>query len=457
MVAFSKYHLNNYKLFLGIFISFLISYSIIIDSRIETKSLNDSTLKKTFTFVSPTAKNNNATLLQQLQPTFNYLYSCKKAKFDWTTSIPIASPSEEVRKKCVEACAFENLHTYYNNEIFEDLFTHVVDFFKQKGIFCKKDQIKIRYTAFDILEDFYSSTQFFPNDVLLIAAPTFGYYLSQAVQHNIKMELVFARPENGWKIKAEDLDKALEKTKARFFLFTNPVNPTGAFYTKDELEKLAWVIKKHNAFVISDEVFSDIYYNNKNEVPYSFAAIEGMSQRTLTLFGLGKGRGIRLSFGIFPLGYMSTFPVAGVFKHIQIGAAEALKNNESNRTYLNEIRLQYQSRLKTIYNQINGLNKCLNNYYKTHDKIYVKPYIEPYSTNILLLTFPGLKDKVFEGKRLENSLDLATFIYSKAGVATVPGEGFFIDGKEMVLRIPISIPASELIEGFKAIKQVFIR
>ena len=99
----------------------------------------------------------------------------------------------------------------------------------------------------------------------------------------------------------------------------------------------------------------------------------------------------------------------------------------------------------------------LNNYYKTHDKIYVKPYIEPYSTNILLLTFPGLKDKVFEGKRLENSLDLATFIYSKAGVATVPGEGFFIDGKEMVLRIPISIPASELIEGFKAIKQVFIR
>ena len=65
--------------------------------------------------------------------------------------------------------------------------------------------------------------------------------------------------------------------------------------------------------------------------------------------------------------------------------------------------------------------------------------------------FCGFLNKTVASITFNGSVDLANYIYDKTGIATVPGEGFFIDSKEMVLRIPLSIKQSDLELGFKNI------
>lgn len=92
--------------------------------------------------------------------------------------------------------------------------------------------------------------------------------------------------ENDFKVTPEQLENAItHKTKA--ILFSSPCNPTGSVYTKDELEKIAEVVLKHeNLLVISDEIYE---YINYTESHASIGAIKGMKDRTVTVNGMSKG------------------------------------------------------------------------------------------------------------------------------------------------------------------------
>lgn len=430
-----------------IFGSILIFLSVCITCLISIKHESVLAIKSAYT--PPQKKEVSSCLLHQIQPTLKFLENCHNARIDWTTSIPISSPPNLVREKYLKACGEEDLHTYYNNDISVDLLNMIEEYFLNRGIPCTKNQLIIRYTAFDIIRDFYSLAKI--NDgVLLVVAPTFGYYIYQAAQYNINTELVKATAKNGWKITAEDLDQALKESKAKVILFTNPVNPTGVFYSRSELAQLAEVIKRYDAFVISDEVFSDIYFCT-SEKPYSIAAIPGMAERTLTIFGLGKGRGLRLSFSCCPVDYIPAFPVSGIYKSIQIASAEALRETHENQSFLTKNRQKYEDKIKIICKKVNAINLLLNKKFNTRGLAYVKQFTRPVSTNIILLSFSGLSGREFNGKIINTGLELATFIYLNTGVALVPGEGFFINDKEMVVRIPTSVPDTELEQGLSYI------
>lgn len=400
-------------------------------------------------------KQHHNALVEKLDPVIDYLNNCNGAPFDWTTSLPISSPPLSVKQKAADACLKENMHTYYNSDINDDLIGLITEYFGRKSIVCSKRDIKIRYSSFDILRDFYASLDWDENDAMLICAPTFGYYIYQAAAYNITTELIHARQENGWKIKPDDLDRALSNPKIKLFLLTNPVNPTGVFYAQEEIEQLAAIIKKHDVFVISDEIFSDIYFDQYKK-PYSIAAVDGMYERSLTLSGLGKSRGVRLSFSCGPTPHINLLPVSGILKPLQTAAIEALKNTRENQSYLESTLDQYTERITCVQNQIRSMNAILNEHYKTRSRVYVDTFIVPASANLFLLSFPGILGCEFDGKKINDSLDLAQHIFKKVGVATVPGEGFFIEGSEMVLRIPLSVEIAELSEGLNKILQALI-
>lgn len=385
-----------------------------------------------------------------LEPTLKYLHNVPDSAIDWTTSLPILEPTISARTAGAKSCLDNNLHTYYNTDINSEIMELIKEYFKNKDINCSINNIKIRYTSFDILRDIYESMHINANDKILIIAPTYGYYLIQAAEANLETSLLFTKKENDWKITPTELDKALKEIKPKILIFTNPVNPTGIYYNKNEVENLASVIKKHNVFTISDEIFSEIYFDENNK-PFSIAAVSGMQERTIVLSGLGKSRGVRFSFACVPVDIISTLPSSGVLLQIQAAAVEVLKSNLENQTYLKQSISMYKEHINFILNKINAINDSLNLHYKTKGSIYLRPYLMPKATNIFLLSFAGIKGMKLGDKTINSSLELAEYLLNHAGIAMVPGEGFFIEKDDMVLRIPISIHIKELEDGFSKI------
>lgn len=108
------------------------------------------------------------------------------------------------------------------------------------------------------------------------------------------------KEENGFKLTAEELESAITP-KTKIVVICYPNNPTGAIMEKEELEAIAHVIKKHDLFVISDEVYSELTYNDKGH--FSIGALDGMKERSIILNGFSKAfamTGWRLGYALAP-------------------------------------------------------------------------------------------------------------------------------------------------------------
>src|SRR5699024_11687698 len=80
--------------------------------------------------------------------------------------------------------------------------------------------------------------------------------------------------------------EALITDKTKAIILNYPNNPTGAAATREELEKLADVIKKHDLYVLTDEIYSEIWYAKDKYT--SIASFEGMKERTIYINGFAK-------------------------------------------------------------------------------------------------------------------------------------------------------------------------
>jgi len=133
-------------------------------------------------------------------------------------------------------------------------------------------------------------------DEVIIPTPYWVTYSELVKIARGKVVEVHTTLESGYKITPAQLEKAITpKTKA--FLFSSPCNPSGAVYTKKELEGLADVFRKHpNVAILSDEIYEYINYIGKNE---SIAQFTDLKDRVVVINGLSKGfamTGWRLGF-----------------------------------------------------------------------------------------------------------------------------------------------------------------
>ena len=123
-----------------------------------------------------------------------------------------------------------------------------------------------------------------PGDEVLLGEPRYNAYDDAINMVGGKVGVISCKPEEGFQITPAALEAAITpKTKA--VVIVNPGNPCG-FYSPDDIKALAEVIKKHNLLVISDEIYEHIIFDG---TPLqSFAALEGMKERTITLNGFSK-------------------------------------------------------------------------------------------------------------------------------------------------------------------------
>ncbi len=123
-----------------------------------------------------------------------------------------------------------------------------------------------------------------PGDEVLVPQPSYVSYVPCAVLANGTPVIIELKAENQFRLTAEELEAAITP-KTKLLVLPFPNNPTGAVMEREDLEKIAEVIIRHDLFVLSDEIYSELTYL-ENHV--SIASIPGMKERTLVINGFSK-------------------------------------------------------------------------------------------------------------------------------------------------------------------------
>lgn len=134
-----------------------------------------------------------------------------------------------------------------------------------------------------------------PGDVIAIPFPAYVTYEPSAILANARIHRIKLSPLNGYKLTAEDVEKA-GKSGAKVLVLNYPHNPTGATMGKHELAEIADVALSNDMTIISDEIYSDIYYSGKH---YSISWFKGCRENTLVLNGFSKS----YAMGGYRIGY----------------------------------------------------------------------------------------------------------------------------------------------------------
>tara|TARA_Y100000994_G_C15701705_1_gene445383 strand:+ start:1552 stop:2742 length:1191 start_codon:yes stop_codon:yes gene_type:complete len=198
-----------------------------------------------------------------------------------------------------------------------------------------------------------------PGDEIIIPDPYYANYNGFSNSASVKIKPILCDINNNFKLPLiEDFQKNItDKTKA--ILICNPGNPTGALYSYDELKELSKIIKKHNLFLIADEVYREFIYDN--EVHYSALELKEIEQHTIIIDSVSKRYsmcGARI--GAIVSKNKNIIHTALKFSQArlspptlgQLAAMEALNTPQS---YFNQVIDEYNVRRKKLVNNLNAI------------------------------------------------------------------------------------------------------
>ncbi len=173
-------------------------------------------------------------------------------------------------------------------------------------------------------------------DEVIIVQPSFVCYEPICRLAGGVPVIVETKVENQFRLTPKELlSKITDKTKA--VILPYPGNPTGAIMEKQDLEKIADVLKDKNIVVISDEIYSELTYSGKRHV--SIASLDGMKERTVVINGFSKSysmTGWRMGYAVGPepilrqMTKIHQFAIMSAPTTSQYAAIEALKNGEQD-------------------------------------------------------------------------------------------------------------------------------
>ena len=246
-----------------------------------------------------------------------------------------------------------------------------------------------------VLEPFYEN--YGPDSILAGASPVF---------------VPFERPN--WTLDEDRLRKAFTK-RTKAIILNTPHNPTGRVFTRDEMNLIAKLCEKHDAWVITDEIYEHIRYAGDHHV---MATFPDMRERTITISGLSKTfscTGWRLGYSIAP--EAQTAAIRKVHDFLTVGAPAPLQaagavGMHFDADYFNHLSLDYRSRRSVLVDALTSAGF---------------QFSVPEGAYYILADFSKLSDK--------DDVAFAKWMTQEVGVATVPGSSFYHDrtlGKNLV-------------------------
>lgn len=123
-----------------------------------------------------------------------------------------------------------------------------------------------------------------PGDGVLVPDPSYVSYAPNVAIAGGVVKPIPLGKEDGFRLSGCALEKAIDKT-CKILILPYPNNPTGAVLERKELEQIAAVVKKHNLFVIADEIYAELTYGRRH---IAFGSLDGMKERTVSLNGFSK-------------------------------------------------------------------------------------------------------------------------------------------------------------------------
>ena len=198
-----------------------------------------------------------------------------------------------------------------------------------------------------------------PGDEVIIPEPFYANYNGFAVMSEVKIVPVTAHIEDGFALPsiAEIEKKITPKTKA--IVICNPGNPTGYLYSKEELEQLAAIVKKHNIFLFADEVYREFCYDGAT--PHSVMNLEGIEENAIMIDSVSKRYsmcgariGVIVSKNKAFMASVMKFAQARLSPPTieQIGAEAALDTPQS---YFDEVIAEYVERRNILVDGLNNI------------------------------------------------------------------------------------------------------
>ena len=279
-----------------------------------------------------------------------------------------------------------------------------------------------------------------PGDEVIFPAPYWVSYKEIAkMAGGVPIE-VHTTIENDFKITPAQLEEAITP-KTKMVWFNTPCNPSGSIYSKEELEALAVVLRKHpNIFILSDEIYE--YINFTNERVTSVAEIDGLYERTITVNGMSKA----FAMTGWRIGYMGAPEwiakactkvqgqiTSGANAIAQRASITALKAPKSKIQYMVDEFKRRRDLVLELLSEIDGFKLNV-----PEGAFYVFPDVS---------SFFG---KTLRGRNIHNATDFSLYLLEEAMVATVTGEAF---GDANCIRFSYAASEKDLREAIRRIKE----
>jgi aspartate aminotransferase len=314
-------------------------------------------------------------------------------------------------------------------------------FKRENGLDYETSQISVGTGGKQVLFNALISTVN-PGDEVIIPAPYWVSYPDIVLLAGGRPVFVETRQEDGFKVRPEALEKAITP-KTKWFVFNSPSNPTGAAYTRPDLERLTDVLMRHpHVWVLTDDMYEHLVYDDFQFV--TPAQVEpGLYERTLTMNGVSKAycmTGWRIGYGAGPqvlikaMAKLQSQSTSNPSSIAQWAAVEALNGPQDFIARHNRVFKERRDLVVSMLNQAKGLS-C-----PTPEGAF---YVYPSCAGAIGRKAPS-------GRVIANDEDFVAQLLEAEGVAAVHGAAF---GTSPFFRISYATSTEALTEACQRIQR----
>ncbi|MFH1368613.1 MAG: pyridoxal phosphate-dependent aminotransferase [Elusimicrobiota bacterium] len=251
-------------------------------------------------------------------------------------------------------------------------------------------------------------------DELIVPAPYWVSYPDMAYLAEARVKVVKTSETDGFKMKPEQLEKAISK-KSKALVLNSPSNPTGSAYTADELKAIGEICVKNNVLIISDEIYEKLVFGGFRHTSIASISPE-IKQKTIVINGVSKSHamtGWRIGYTAGQkeiIDAMTNIQSQSTSNPTSIALKAAVEALNGPQDSVKTMRQEFEKRRDYIVDRLNSIKgiKCL----KPQGAFYV---------------FPNVK-KAMKRLGMPDTVKFAEFLLEKAKIAVVPGDPFGAPG-----------------------------
>jgi len=289
-----------------------------------------------------------------------------------------------------------------------------------------------------------------PGDEILLPSPYWVSYPEQIRLSGAEPVIIETEEEEGFKIKIERLRKKIT-SRTKLLILNSPSNPTGAVYHREELEVIAEIAVERNIYIISDEIYEKIIYDNLEHI--SIASLNSEIKRlTIVINGVSKSysmTGWRIGYAAGPkeiVDAMSRLQSHSTSNPTSFAQKASIVALEGSQEPLRRMVSEFAKRREYIVERLNSIIgiSCL----KPEGAFYVFP-------NISKLLGRSYKpspcvQRLGKGRIIKDSVTLAQILLEEVKIAVVPGSAF---GEDNHLRLSYATSMKNITKGVDRLEE----